>query len=148
MDLKERYTNKANDLLGLLYESEVDAEEETLPATEGEPEVGEERYEDEESAKLDFHVGTLMKDYGVESVLGAVLNTLQDVDPAMYKVIHNAVGPLAEEEIEPDRAVDYKYHQDYFQKNVRDFGMTGPEAELAWAVWQKAIDTERRLKKS
>ncbi len=56
-----------------------------------------------------------------------------------------------EEEISPeetselDRAVQYKYHQDYFQKFINEYGLEGPTVEVAWSAWQKAIDVERDL---
>ena len=96
MNLRERYTNKANSLLGRLEEEEVveleDSEEEVRAAQDNPEPNGEDG---------------------------------------------------AEEEIEPDRSVDYKYHQDYFQKVVDDFGIE--DVDLAWSIWQKAIDTERQI---
>lgn len=99
MNFKERYQNKANNLLDRLnegYEEEVeekeDAEEEFV-----EPESNEDSQGDMNYGSLEKEITGIIDSYGLNNFLGAVMTVLDQVEPQTAKAIRSSIGPMPED---------------------------------------------------
>ena len=134
MNLKERYQNKANNLLSRLDEEEELDPNETMHCIP----CG---WEGKRSELVD---GKKCPECGSTNVV-PLSEYKKGKSEEEVRAAQDAPEPNGEEEFaEPDGAVQYKYLQDEFQKVVSDFGIPEESTEMAWTVWQKAIDTIKR----